>query len=497
MTTLQHIITNLGNTALRKAKLHGRSYLVAPMAMMTEGVHNGSGGQLFYPASELRQAVPAWNMKPIVVYHPEIDGKGVSACNPDILERQQVGMVMNTRWAGKQRAEAWIDEELAGRVDSRVLEALENNQMMEVSTGLFTANEDKQGTWNGKPYDAVARNHAPDHLALLPDKVGACSIADGAGLLQLNDAVTDTGVEVERLWHHQFNQLRRIVGNAMSHGQLHGLLSSAVRAQYGDETWVLDVFDKEFVYETARKLYRRGFAKKGETVTLSDDQPTEVVQVTEYRPVPDPTLTGNTAKPQEEGKKRMTKKQTVAKLVDNKATTFTAEDAKWLEALDEASLDKLVANTVTTPAAPAVDDQDDKPADKPAAPAADAAPQAPTANMSFEQFLATAPAEYGNMLRNSLAEYNKTKADLVAELVANKANTFTQEYLSAKPVEELRGLVALAQAAQPVVNESVPVPMFVGQAVPANLQRNDATPVEQRPLPTPRMVFEQAVQNGR
>ena len=126
-------------------------------------------------------------------------------------------------------------------------------------------------------------------------------------------------------------------------------------------------------------------------------------------------------------------------------------------------------------------------------------PNATTAPITYYVYaiLATAPAEYGNMLRNSLAEYNKTKTDLVAALVANKANTFTQEYLSAKPVEELRGLVALAQAAQPVVNESVPVPMFVGQAVPANLQRNDATPVEQRPLPTPRMVFEQAVQNGR
>lgn len=42
--------------------------------------------------------------------------------------------------------------------------------------------------FSGRPacptVDAVARNHRPDHLAILPDQVGACSLADGAGLIR-------------------------------------------------------------------------------------------------------------------------------------------------------------------------------------------------------------------------------------------------------------------------------------------------------------------------
>ena len=59
---------------------------------------------------------------------------------------------------------------------------------MEVSTGLFTENEEVHGEFRGKPYIAVARNYRPDHLAWLPDQIGACSLAAGCGTLKLNQA---------------------------------------------------------------------------------------------------------------------------------------------------------------------------------------------------------------------------------------------------------------------------------------------------------------------
>src|ERR1017187_6232850 len=139
---------NLTNAPIRHETLQGRAYIVAPLAMITEGVHTGSGGPLLYKEVELKKAVQAWNMKPIVVYHPEMNGRGISACDPLVLEKQQVGMVMNTRWAnGKLRAEAWIEEARASAVDDRVVKALENNKMMEVSTGLFTDNVGAPGKW--------------------------------------------------------------------------------------------------------------------------------------------------------------------------------------------------------------------------------------------------------------------------------------------------------------------------------------------------------------
>jgi hypothetical protein len=92
---------------------------------------------------------------------------------------------------GKLKAEAWLEVERVKQVDNRILEALEKGEMVELSTGLFTDNEPTEGDWNGEKYMAIARNFRPDHLAILPDKVGACSIADGAGLLRLNQAASE------------------------------------------------------------------------------------------------------------------------------------------------------------------------------------------------------------------------------------------------------------------------------------------------------------------
>jgi hypothetical protein len=162
--------------------LEGRKHLVVPVVMCVEGVLKGSRGAFFYPADELRRSVPHWNGRPVVVYHPDMRFNW-AAGNPEVFTAQRVGTIFNARFEGKAlKAEAWLDVERLGMVDWRVLEAVKAGRVMEVSTGLFTENEGVAGTWGGRPYTAVARNHRPDHLALLPDLRGACSIDDGAGL---------------------------------------------------------------------------------------------------------------------------------------------------------------------------------------------------------------------------------------------------------------------------------------------------------------------------
>jgi len=47
---------------------------------------------------------------------------------------------------------------------------------------MFIEEEAQEGLWNKEKYIAVAKNIRPDHLALLTDAVGACSIADGCGI---------------------------------------------------------------------------------------------------------------------------------------------------------------------------------------------------------------------------------------------------------------------------------------------------------------------------
>jgi hypothetical protein len=173
---------------IEKKLLEGREHYIVPMVMAVEGVLRGSNGPIFYPVDELRKSVPLWNGKPVVVYHPDM-AKTTSgyANHPEIFNQQKVGTIFNTRIVGKKlKADAWIDIERVRRVDERVQKTIESKIMMEVSTGLSFPIKEEIGIHNGSEYFAIARNLQPDHLAILPDRRGACSILDGAGLCRNN-----------------------------------------------------------------------------------------------------------------------------------------------------------------------------------------------------------------------------------------------------------------------------------------------------------------------
>jgi len=180
--TQLHINITASNYKLSKRKLEGRDYLIFPVTMMVEGVHNGNQGPILHPIDELGKVPAAWNGIPIVVNHPERDGVAVSANIPEVLEESAVGKVFGTQVDGtKLKAKAWLDELKAADLCSDVLEKLKKGDPIEVSVGVFTDYEVEEGEWNGEAYSKVALNHRPDHLALLPNAVGACSIADGCG----------------------------------------------------------------------------------------------------------------------------------------------------------------------------------------------------------------------------------------------------------------------------------------------------------------------------
>lgn len=185
---MNHLVTNLHGRYTRVESRGGRDFLVVPMVMLREGVHNGSGGPLFYEGSELERTASLWNGKPIVIRHPTRNGQSVSANDPGVLAKQGVGTVENASWSGRKlRAEAWIDmcrlTELDQELDDRLLH---DGFVLEVSTGLYTTNIREPGHYGGKDFQFRATNHKPDHLALLPEGHGACSVADGCGLMQVN-----------------------------------------------------------------------------------------------------------------------------------------------------------------------------------------------------------------------------------------------------------------------------------------------------------------------
>lgn len=167
---------------VRRERVDGRDYIVAPVSMVVPGVLPGSKGPLLYTPQELQTNVDAWNGMPVVINHPYEMGMAVSARHPKVLERQGVGAIYNTNFRGKLRSEAWIDIDRVRKLNPSLLANLEAGRPMEVSTGLFTDNEEQAGHHNGRAYTHVAKNYRPDHLALLPDQRGACSVSDGCGL---------------------------------------------------------------------------------------------------------------------------------------------------------------------------------------------------------------------------------------------------------------------------------------------------------------------------
>lgn len=168
-----------GNTSTEI--LHGRRHRVVPVSMIVPGVLNGSLGPLLYPSDEIARNPEAWNGIPIVVDHPRRNGQFVSARLPGV---SSVGTVRNARIdkRGRLVAEGWFDVLKAKAADHRILQSLDAGKPVELSTGLFCDNSPSEGVYNGKAYKFIAKNYRPDHLAILLDDVGACSILDGCGV---------------------------------------------------------------------------------------------------------------------------------------------------------------------------------------------------------------------------------------------------------------------------------------------------------------------------
>ncbi len=179
--TLHTITANFqaAPNGVRRDVFEGVEHLVVPVVMICEGVLNGA----LVPASEFGKYPEAWNGRPIPVLHPQENGGYISANRPDVIERNTIGTIFNARSAdGKLKADAWVNTEKAKRLGyGDLITQLEAGDVVEVSTGYFSDDEMRAGDYNGVAYTSIHRNIRPDHLALLPGEIGACSVADGCG----------------------------------------------------------------------------------------------------------------------------------------------------------------------------------------------------------------------------------------------------------------------------------------------------------------------------
>lgn len=171
---------------LQTATLDGKEYTVVPATIIVAGVLNGE----LVPADELAFNPSGWNGRPIPLRHPQVNGEYVSANDPSVIETQVLGQFFNAQFdTDRIKGEMWLDTEKIQRLGGdalTVLQRIQAGEVVEVSTGYFASFVEQAGEYNGKAYSAIQNSIVPDHIALLPDEVGACSVANGCGANRVN-----------------------------------------------------------------------------------------------------------------------------------------------------------------------------------------------------------------------------------------------------------------------------------------------------------------------
>lgn len=506
---IQRITANLVGAQTRKQMLDGKEYLVVPTVMLTEGVHTGSQGPLYYSKDQLGRNPSTWNHKPVVLYHP-VDG--ISACTPDVISAQGVGMMLNSSYDGRLKTESWLDEPKLRKLDSRVLDAINRGETVEVSTGLWNDLDEKPGVWNGETYKGSVINIQPDHLALLPDQKGACSREDGAGLLR--NASGDLSLDDAR------EQIR-----------------SLLKAKITDPmyyVYVVDVFRTYAIYESAGKVFKIGYTVKDNKVKLSNDEPEEVCKVTSYITANEAIIGGtnkmvfslpyaNQADMLSTNNGQATSQtttetpmatapaqntiQTPAQIAAD-ATVPPVVDPNNVAVTRKSAIDTMIAQGVAVeaerPELTQMAEGDFKAVHNHAMKKAQiknvqqylplpVTNQQPAA-VGVEGWLTAsgAPPEIAELVRNSLARDEEEKTGLIQVIVANRNNKFNPEWLKQQKVVMLRGLAAIA-GPTPTSNN---LPNYSGQGeVPMLLpsqQHIQNVNAPQESLPLPRVFTESA-----
>lgn len=480
----------------RHDELEGRPHLVVPCTMIGEGVVSGSEGAVLYPKEVLAANVGSWDAHPIVVYHPKMNNKFVSAKSPKFFNSRKVGTIFNTACAdGLLKTECWFDEERTKKVDLRIHEAILANQGMEVSTGVSVDTSSEEGEWNGTAYTKKALSLTPDHLAILPDQIGAFSRAMGGGLF------ANMAYEPESLQTILTEGARRIlakcgvevVANELSFSAVSRQLAEALAGQYGEKGqywrgWIEEVFPDYVVFYDKDSCWKVGYSVKDNEVSITGT-PSKVTRVTSYEVV------SNQAK--ETPEMSFDKKAHIASLIGN---GWDDSDRPFLESMDDTKLQKIQPKVAAPAPTPTPVAANTAPVVPPVVPAP-AAPKVVTVN----EYLAdpNVPIEIRQAAARQLAADATYKATLVQKiLVGNAEAGFTAEFLGGKEISELEGWARVADAKmsqqQPhnpqMFQQGFQAPNYRGGvgAPPMTGNAAGAQPLE-TPLGVPELTFESPV----
>lgn len=202
----KHIALNATSDTIRTEKLDGKTYIVAPVIPLVEGVHNGE----FISFEEMSVFPEMWDGRPLPIDHPMKDGEPATAGSPDVMESSVVGFLFNVQVRDDIRGiagEIWIDIDKAEKVagGTEAINRIQSGGHLEVSTAYYCFIDGNPGEWKNprtnqiEKYSSSQVQVRPDHLALLPFDTGACSWKDGCGAPRINKQDNDHEVNLKNM----------------------------------------------------------------------------------------------------------------------------------------------------------------------------------------------------------------------------------------------------------------------------------------------------------
>lgn len=171
---------NVDSKAIRRERRNGRDVIIVPSATLPDNiVMNG----ILYPAEEIEKSFATLERTLAPLGHPVVNGKLVSANDPEALNAHYFGAWNENvrRKDGRVFIDKVIDVEVANSNErgKRVIAAIESGKPIHTSTGLLTELEPVDHA----DYRFIARNMAFDHDAVLLDEPGAATPEQGVGML--------------------------------------------------------------------------------------------------------------------------------------------------------------------------------------------------------------------------------------------------------------------------------------------------------------------------
>lgn len=182
MTQVRVNVRSIANVSkVRKEKRNGRDVVIVPSATLPDNVvMNG----IRYEAAEIAKSFMTLNRTPAPFGHPIINGKFVSARDPEGINIGWIGAHNeNARQEnGRVLLDKVIDVAVANRSEEgkAVLNAIDAGEPINTSTGLLCELEDVEGEDGIR---ANARNIYFDHDAILLNEEGAATPDQGVGML--------------------------------------------------------------------------------------------------------------------------------------------------------------------------------------------------------------------------------------------------------------------------------------------------------------------------